>query len=75
MGGGSEMTSNACGKSVAAALTIFNLQSSLGQIALGETDPAAALRIVDRQLYPSSLPGLARSARFTRNVETSGDRK
>jgi len=49
---------DASGKSVAAALMISNVQSSLRTVmAFGETDPAAALRIVNRQVYASSLPG------------------
>lgn len=48
---------DASGKSVAAALMISSVQSSLRTaMAFGGTDLAAALRIVNRQVYASSLP-------------------
>lgn len=48
---------DASGKSVAAALMISSVQSSLRTaVAFGGTDLAAAFRIVNRQVYSSSLP-------------------
>lgn len=48
---------DASGKSVAAALMISSVQSSLRTaMAFGGTDLAAAFRIVNRQVYTSSLP-------------------